>query len=96
MTEFTVDPEKLDDVADALDKQVKRIRSEQERLRETIGTLSSRWRGEAQEKFVEMHSAWDSRLGDNVDALTQRAALAREAATTYREVDAAVADLFRT
>jgi WXG100 family type VII secretion target len=94
MTEYTVDTDRLDELADELTRRQKRIHDEHDRLAATSTRLAARWSGEARDRFTEAHTEWSRRLRHQLDALAHSAALTREAATTYRETDAAVADLF--
>lgn len=53
MTEFSVDPERLDDLADSLEQRRRRIQDARERLASSARALAAGWEGTSHGGFVE-------------------------------------------
>lgn len=94
MTEFRVDPDALDEVAGELRRRRDRLDERREELAAAAKKVAGRWAGEARERFVSEHTRWDRAHREQGEALAGAATLAEQAATTYREVDRAVAEMF--
>lgn len=94
MTEFQVDPDELDALAGELRRRSERLAEGREGVGTTARTVAERWSGEAQERFVGAHAHWDRQHRAQVEALVAAAEYAEEAASTYREVDRAIAETF--
>lgn len=94
MTAFRVDPDKLEELAGELRRRGERLAEGREALAKAARGVAGKWSGSARDEFVAAHARWDQDHRARVQALAGAAAMAEEAAATYREVDRAVAEMF--
>jgi WXG100 family type VII secretion target len=94
MTDFRVDPETLDELAGELRRRRDRLTELRDGLAGEARALAAEWEGAARDEFVGTHSTWSRDVGDRAEALAAAAELAESAASTYREVDRAVGEMF--
>jgi WXG100 family type VII secretion target len=94
VTVFRVDPDKLEELAGELRRRGERLAEGREVLAKAARGVAGKWSGGARDEFVAAHTRWDQDHRRRVEALAGAAAMAEEAATTYREVDRAVAEMF--
>lgn len=94
MTAFRVDPDKLEELAGELRRRGERLTEGREVLAKATCGVVGKWSGGARDEFVAAHTRWDQGHRTRVEALAETAAIAEEAAATYREVDRAVAEMF--
>lgn len=94
VAEFRVDPDELDELAAELRRRRERLVEVREGLAGAAEKVAGRWAGEARERFVSVHGGWQGDQQEQETALERAAGAASDAATTYREVDRAVKEMF--
>ncbi|MFJ3490041.1 WXG100 family type VII secretion target [Leifsonia aquatica] len=94
MTVFRVDPDKLEELAGELRRRGERLAEGREVLAKAARGVAGKWSGGARDEFVAAHTRWDQDHRTRLEELAGAAAMAEEAAATYREVDRAVAEMF--
>ena len=77
----------IDNLASAIDSQVKQIETQLEDLRQSINTLAQQWTGSTSESFQNVQRNWNT-SADDLNATLNRIAVAVHAANdAYRHTE---------
>lgn len=87
MPDITVEADRIESMAAAIDDSVRGIGTRLESLASAEYRLTSQWSGEAADANTAAYQAWAQRMQTQAQIASAAAEAARAAATAYREAD---------